>query len=162
MSVWQKKNHSMQWIADHGRQLAEAGVVRGRAWTLAELCEHLALAMELTIEGPGADAPPRSWRTLSWFERAKRCCIKNIMLATGWFPQGITAPGTVTPQGTMPLPEALNRLAVATAEFDRKCAAPNATWGYHSILGRMSARAWHRFHTVHARHHFRFFHLPSK
>ena len=153
----QTANASLRWIPDHARRLASAKVVRGESWSLAEICDHLALAFESTVNGHGDEGPPRRWTSLSRIERAKRWCIKQFMLATGWFPRGVPAPASVTPSSLVLLEDALARLENAAAAFDRKCSSPNSTWGYHALLGRMSGRAWRRFHAIHAAHHFSFF-----
>jgi len=90
-------------------------------------------------------------------ERTKRWFIKRIMLTTGWFPSGVSAPELVAPSGSLSLPEALDRLEFAAEQFERKCSLPGATWGYHSLLGKMNRRAWRRFHAIHAFHHFLYF-----
>lgn len=152
-----RRNSSLRWIAEQARQLADVGAIQGRSWSLAEVCEHLALAFESTIRGSGNEAPPRRWRALTRFERTKRWFIKGVMLTTGWFPSGVSAPVSVAPSGSLTLPEALDRLEFAAEEFERKCSSPGATWGYHSLLGKLNGRAWRRFHTIHAAHHFSFF-----
>jgi hypothetical protein len=152
-----RRKSSLRWIAEQGRQLADVGAIQGRSWSLAEVCEHLALAFESTSRGSGKEAPPRRWRTLTRFERTKRWFIKCVMLTTGWFPSGVSAPDSVAPSGLLSLPEALDRLEFATEEFQRKCSSPGATWGYHSLLGKMNGRSWRRFHAIHAAHHFSYF-----
>lgn len=152
-----RHNSSLRWIAEQARQLADVGAIQGKSWSLAEVCEHLALAFESTVRGSGNEAPPRRWRALSRFERTKRWFIKGIMLTTGWFPRGVSAPESVAPSGSLSLPEALDRLQAAAEEFERKCSSTGASWGYHSILGKMSGRTWRRFHAIHAAHHFSHF-----
>ncbi len=151
------RSSSLRRIVEQARRLADTGAVHGKSWSLAEVCEHLALAFESTVRGTGNEAPPRRWRALTRFERTKRWFIKGVMLTTGWFPSGISAPESVAPSGSLSLPEALDRLQNAAEEFERKCSSPGATWGYHSLLGKMSGRTWRRFHTIHAAHHFSFF-----
>ncbi len=148
---------SLRWIPERARELSRRNLLQGRTWTLAQVCEHLALALELTIQVESGGPPPRRWRVLSRFERAKRWCVKRIMLATGWFPGGVTAPGLVEPSGSLSLPQALDRLHHAVEQFENKFASPGAGWSYHSILGRMNDRQWRKFHSIHAAHHFSFF-----
>jgi len=150
-------NESLKWIPTLARELATAGAVQGKSWSLAEVCEHLALAFESTIYGSGNEPPPRRWRALTRLERTRRWFIKCVMLTTGWFPSGVSAPESVAPSGSLSLPEALNRLEFAAEQFERKCSSPGATWGYHSLLGKMNGRTWRRFHTIHAAHHFSYF-----
>lgn len=150
-------NKSLKWIPTLARELATAGAVQGKSWSLAEVCEHLALAFESTICSCGDEPPPRRWRALTRFERTKRWFIKRVMVMTGWFPSGVSAPDSVVPSGSLSLPEALNRLELAAGQFERKCSSPGASGGYHSILGKMNGRAWRRFHVIHAAHHFSYF-----
>ncbi|MGD2108958.1 MAG: DUF1569 domain-containing protein [Phycisphaerae bacterium] len=153
----QAPHRSLRWIPDQARRLAAGNVHRGRAWSLAEVCDHLALAFESTVRGSIEEAPPRRWQALGRFERVLRWGVKRFMLATGWFPSGASAPASVAPSNSVSLEEALSRLEEAAAAFARKCSSPRSTWGYHSLLGKMSGRAWRRFHSIHAAHHFSFF-----
>jgi len=153
----QTASSSLRWIPAQARLLASAEAVRGESWSLAEVCDHLASAFDSTVCGHGGEGAPRRWKALSRIERAKRWCIKQFMLATGWFPRGVPAPASVTPSSSVLLDDALARLEDAAAAFERKCASSDSTWGYHSLLGRMSGRAWRRFHAIHAAHHFSFF-----
>ncbi len=157
----QRRSSSPRWIVEQARRLADVGAIQGKSWSLAEVCEHLALAFESTIRGSGNELPPSRWRTLTRFERTKRWFIKGVMLTTGWFPSGVSAPTSVTPTGSLSLSEALDRLEAAVEEFERKCSSPGASWSYHTLLGKMSGRTWRRFHTIHAAHHFSFF-APSR
>jgi hypothetical protein len=153
----QTRTTSLQWIPEQVERLAAKGAVCGKDWSLAEVCEHLALAFESTVRGSGVEGPPRRWKALSRFARVKRWCIKQVMLTTGWFPHGVSAPDSVAPSGSISLNEALGRLETAAVKFDQKCSSTGATWGYHSMLGKLSGRAWRRFHSIHAAHHFSFF-----
>ncbi len=148
---------ALDWIPVRAQNLADVGASRGKNWTLAEACEHLALGIEATVRGSGFEPPPRRWLELPPFKRFQRWIVKRIMLATGWFPSGVGAPSSVAPTGTLTVPEAIDRLQVACEAFEQKCASPGASWGYHSILGKMSSRSWRRFHSIHAAHHFSFF-----
>lgn len=156
-----RRSSSLRWIAEQARHLGDLGAIQGRSWSLTEVCEHLALAFESTIRGSGNVAPPRRWRALTRFERTKRWFIRRVMLTRGWFPSGVSAPESVAPSGSLSLPEALDRLQNAAEEFERKCSSPGATWGYHSLLGKVNGRTWRRFHAIHAAHHFSFF-APSR
>lgn len=162
LAAGQTLTRSLRWIPEQARRLAAEGAVSGKTWSLAEVCEHLALALESTVRGTGDARAPRRWRALGRFERVKRWCIKQAMLVTGWFPQGVSAPDSVAPSGCLPIEDTLNRLRTASADFDRKLSSPGATWGYHSLLGKMNGRSWRRFHSIHAAHHFRYFTTDSR
>lgn len=137
--------------------MARDGIDAGRQWSLGELCEHLALAFEATVRGSSGDGPPRGWIDLGPMERFKRVLIRQYMLLTGWFPSGVQAPNSVRPGGQLGTEDALDRLESAITAFESKCECPEATWGYHTMLGRMTGKRWRRFHTIHAAHHFRIF-----
>jgi len=147
---------SIHWIADHAAHLAASGKTQGNNWTLAQMCEHLARAIETTIRGSAADGLPTRWRNLSSFQRAQRWFIKHAMLLTGWFPAGAPAPESVRPDDEADLEKSLKYLRAAIFDFERKMRDASATWGYHSMLGRMTGRLWRRFHRIHAKHHFSF------
>ncbi|UCC31496.1 MAG: DUF1569 domain-containing protein [Phycisphaerales bacterium] len=147
---------SLRSIPERAEKLADCGLIRGKNWSLAQICEHLALSIENTVRGSIADGVPRRWQCLSRVRRLIRWCLKNLILLTGYFPKGAPAPNSVQPPDGVPLDEALDRLRAATEAFDRKHAAGDASWGYHSLLGRMNGRAWRRFHRIHAAHHFSF------
>ncbi len=145
---------SLRWIPEAAHQLAAAGALRGRSWSLAQTCEHLALAIEGTVRDPASAAAPQSWRTLSAGTRFWRCCAKYGLLMTGRFPRGITAPDVVVPSDAPELDRTLAQLEQAAAAFEQKYARGAAAWVYHPLLGRMSGRQWRRFHIIHAAHHF--------
>ena len=153
----QARYGSLSWIPDQARQLAADGAHRGKTWSLAEVCDHLALSFESTVRGSIDEGPPRRWRALSRLGRVMRWYVKMFMLATRWFPSGVSAPESVTPSASVSLEDALSRLEDATAAFDRKCSSPGSTWGFHSMLGKMNGRTWRRFHSIHAAHHSSFF-----
>lgn len=143
-------------IVDRAEKFADCGMVEGKAWSLAHICEHLALSIENTVRGSSADGLPRLWQRMSRSQRFARWFLKRLMLLVGHFPKGVPAPESVQPVEDVSLDASLERLRAAAAAFEQKYAGRNASWGYHSLLGRMSGRAWRRFHGVHAAHHFSF------
>jgi len=151
-----KRQQALGGVAARAEQLAESGSIQGRSWTLAQICEHLSLSIENTVRGSAAQPVPKAWQSLTFVQRIRRWCIKRAMLLTGWFPENAPAPDSVQPSAAMTQDSALSRLRAATEAFDRKCHTCDASWGYHSLLGRMSGRAWRRFHQIHAAHHLSF------
>ena len=147
---------SLRNIPERVEKLADCGLTQGKSWSLAQICEHLALSIENTVRGSIADGVPRRWQGLSRVRRFTRWFLKNLMLLTGCFPKGVPAPESVQPPGGVSLDEALDRLRAAADAFDLKYTAGDESWGYHSLLGRMNGRAWRRFHRIHASHHLSF------
>jgi hypothetical protein len=147
---------SLESVAARARELAESGRVQGRGWTLAQICEHLSLSIEATVRGSADQPVPKAWQKLSTARRLKRWMIKRAMLLTGWFPEKVPAPQSVQPSADMPQDSTVLRLRAAAEAFDLKYNTRGVSWGYHSLLGRMSGRAWRRFHQIHAAHHFAF------
>lgn len=144
-------------ISVRARNLSGMGATRGRTWTLADACEHLTLGIEVTVRGSDNVPPPRRWLEFSPITRFQRWIVKRVMLATGRSPSSVPAPISIAPTGTLTLPDALDRLQDACEALEQKCASPGASWGYHSILGKMSGASWRRIHLNHAAHHFAFF-----
>ena len=132
------------------------GAVRGQGWTLAQIGDHLARAIDNTVGGSASDGPSERSKRLTVWGRIKRWGFKHYMLGTGWFPHGVPAPESVRPRDDISLDEALAKLESAVDRFEEKCQRCDATWSEHSYLGRFSARGWRRFHHVHAAHHFSF------
>lgn len=146
-------------MAEEARRLRDRGAVRGKAWSLAQVCEHLALAVRGTVDLP----PPGTgkvteawWAELPPLERLKRRVLQRGLLWSGRFPEGVPSPRTVVPSDAADLESAIRLLAAAAAAFDQKLASPNARWIYHPLLGPMNGPRWKRFHDLHARHHFGF------
>jgi len=152
---------SLRNIASLAEHFAGTGFLKGKSWSLAQVCEHLALSLENTVRGSKAEGLPLRWQRLSRFQRLVRWSLKNMMLLTGYFPKGAPAPESVQPPKDASIDSALDRLRRAATAFDDKYASRRATWAYHSLLGRMTGRMWRRFHFIHAAHHFSFLHATS-
>ena len=150
---------SLSWIAERARRLGESGAVCGRSWSLAQVCEHLALAVQGTVDDPeparDGGVAPSWWRELGRVERSKRRLMKHGLMWTGRLPDGVRSPESVLPSEDAEFEIAVRSLAVAAQAFDAKAARHGATWVYHPLLGPMSGAQWRRFHVIHARHHFR-------
>lgn len=159
-------DRSLSWICDEARRLRETGALHGRAWSLAQVCEHLALAVQGTVDplvfaaspSDNLKAPeqPTWWTSLSRWQRLKRRTMKHGLLWSGRFPDAVPSPGSVLPTAAPVLDLAIDRLGSAAKAFDRKLRSPDAQWVPHPLLGPMSGRQWKRFHDLHARHHFKF------
>lgn len=151
---------SLLWIPEHARGLRDRGALRGKSWSLAQVCEHLALA----IRGTADDSSPESrsaaasqwWTDLGALTRTRRRIMRRGLLWSGRFPEGVPSPEYVIPSNSPDLEDSIRLLEAAARQFDRKLAVPNSTWPLHPLLGPMLAREWKRFHDLHARHHFKF------
>lgn len=152
------RNDSLTWMCDEARRLHAAGKVRGKSWSLAQVCEHLALAVEGTSSDPAAGSVDRAWSALSPLTRLKRRVMKHGLLISGRFPEGVPSPEFVLPAASPVggFEEMVRRLGAAAERFDAKARRPDARWVNHPLLGPMTGAQWRRFHTLHARHHFGF------
>ena len=153
---------SLVSVANRAEELASSGLRQGRSWTLAQICEHLALGIENTVRDDGSGDPPKRWQGLRPSQRLARSLVRRFMLITGWFPAGASAPESVQPSDDASLQDAILRLRRAAESFDAKLADRSRAWGVHSMLGRMNGRAWRRFHCIHAAHHFSFVRVPER
>ncbi len=159
------RDEPLMWMADEARRLHAAGKVRGKSWSLTQVCEHLALAVEGTSIDPDAISSATigesGWNSLGPFTKLKRRVMKHGLLLSGRFPQGVPSPDFVLPtasteEGTGRFEEMVQRLAAAAERFDAKVRRADARWVNHPLLGPMTGAQWRRFHTLHARHHFEF------
>lgn len=150
---------SLSWIAERAGRLRESGAVCGRSWSLSQVCEHLALAVQGTVDDPepGRDGgvAPAWWRELGGVERSKRRLMKHGLMWTGRLPDDVRSPESVLPSQDAECEVAVRSLAVAARAFAAKAARPDEAWIAHPLLGPMSGAQWRRFHVIHARHHFR-------
>lgn len=144
-------------ILNTARELAAQGNLTGVGWTLAQVCEHLALAMMGTTLAPAPPGTPDWWRNLPPWKRIGKTIAKLALLTTGRFPRGVPSPDSVIPSPTAELAKSIRQLERAIRAFETKLAQPDATWMWHPLLGRMTGRQWARFHQIHARHHFAIF-----
>jgi hypothetical protein len=138
-------------IAEQARAMATNGAVATGNWTLAQICDHLARAVEgsLGMLAPAVGGRKRpSWMT--------RTVGRILILKFGVVPRGVRAPAHVLPPADVVVDSALPRLQAAVEEFERRAAEPDVTLRAHPIFGFTDAATWRRFHMVHARHHLRF------
>lgn len=120
-------------------------------WSLGQICQHLAGAMNLSIDGVPSDAPfraPLAMRILSRF-------LKRRFLNKGM------PPGFILPEGA---PKALrpDNVAVGAALPILRAAigrlAREADRHPHPLFGRLSRAEWDQLHLRHAELHLSFIH----
>lgn len=145
---------SLGWISEQARTLAASRARQGREWSLGQVCEHLALALEATQPRDSVQSPAAH---RSVWSRGRQFVMKRALLLTGRFPNGVPSPERVVPSAAPDLDATLDRLELAIREFERAVDRPGVCWPDHPVLGVMNGRDWHRFHAIHAAHHFSFF-----
>lgn len=143
-------------IAAQARDLAARGAVPTGKWTLAQICDHLARAIEgsLGLLPQNGPVTRRAWPT--------RVVGKFLILRLGFVPRGVKAPSHVLPPDDVVYQEAIRHLEAAAELFERKAAEPGATCRKHPIFGFDDMETWRRFHLVHARHHLDFMKAGKK
>lgn len=118
-------------------------------WTLAQICNHLAAAIQGSIDGFDVRAP--------WFLRITLGkMMKRKVLASGKLQEGVKLPDEALPKPGLD--------ARAEAEALRACIrlfpAHTGPMAAHPFFGPMSHAEWTRLHTIHCAHHLSFV-LPT-
>lgn len=114
------------------------------AWSLAQICRHLATVMRRVVDLP-ASTPVDPTQFVS--EERKR-----EVLESGRLPEGIAAPPTVLPEGEGEAREEAERLRAAIAHY-RASAGPVIP---HRIFGFLTRAEWDRLQLIHCAHHLSF------
>jgi len=114
-------------------------------WSLGQICNHLGLAMQHTLEGFPTSFP--------WLVRKLIGPIaRREIFRTGSMRTGLPIPTKVTPR-----PELDDRAEAealrATIHFFLAAPGPLAP---HPLLGQLTTAEWHRFHCIHSAHHLSF------
>jgi hypothetical protein len=125
-------------------RLLEGHTTVGR-WSLAQICNHLELAIRLSMDGVPVKGP---W----WMRRLLGPVALRFSLGLGWIPEGVRVPEIYLPPEKLDahaefraLEKAIERLETFAGQCDE-----------HPLLGRLSLAAWKRFHCVHCAHHLSF------
>ena len=120
-----------------------AGHVTVGAWSLGQICHHLATAIRLTL-----DAPIGQRETAREQDVARRLFFRSVR-----FPDGMQAPLAAL----MPPPDrdAHTEVDVLRAEIHRFMEA-DGQLPAHPRLGPMTKEEWTRFHCMHCAHHLGF------
>jgi hypothetical protein len=131
-----------------------AGHVTVGAWSLGQICHHLATAIRLTLDAPirqretTLDAPIRQRETAREQDVARRLFFRSVR-----FPDGMRAPlAALVPP---PDRDSHTEADVLRAEIHRFV---EADWQLpaHPRLGPMTKDEWTRFHCMHCAHHLGF------
>ena len=131
---------------DDARQLLASGYTRHGNWSLGQICRHLTLVQDPSIDGYPA------WMSLFAPLRPvmRRTLMKKIL--SGDSPIGIrTAPRFAPPDDVADRREveALRQSVERFLDFDEP-------FYPHPAFGRMDAKTFEAVHTAHAAHHLRF------
>lgn len=119
-------------------------------WDLPQICDHLAFAMESSIDGFPTRAPWIVRRFLG--PRYFRKIRETRRLRTG-----VKIPEKFLPKKGTDATLAIHRLENAVARFERHTGRVDE----HPILGRFTYEDWQDFHLIHAAHHLSFLQQTS-
>jgi hypothetical protein len=127
------------------------GYVRGRNWTLGQVCQHLALSLERTVEGWRGSAPWLVRKTIGpW--------IGAWILSSGKMPEG----SKFRPEWGLEPGSGLDDRAEAEALRGalHYYAGRSDPFPAHPVFGPLSRLKWDRLHCIHCAHHLSFL-LPA-
>jgi hypothetical protein len=120
-----------------------AGYVTVGRWTLGQICNHLASALCLTVDGPPSSAEPTREQVIA----------RRRFFRSGRFPEGMEAPlAVLQPKTGLDAETEADALRGAIARF----VSTTGPFPAHPILGPLSKDEWTRFHCLHCAHHLSF------
>jgi Protein of unknown function (DUF1569) len=120
-----------------------AGHITVGAWSLGQICHHLATAIRLTV-----DAPIRRREATREQDVARR-----LFFRSDEFPEGMEAPiPALVPPPDRDAPTEADALRVEIHRF----LAADGPLPAHPRLGPMTKDEWVRFHCMHCSHHLGF------
>ena len=129
-------------------RLHACGYERAGAWDLARTCDHLTLAMRMSLDGCPPDTRP------FWPLRVLGpTVVKWTVLGTGWMASGVPVPHASLEIADPRAERTAVSHCVATLREVRDFDGP---FHPNPVMGRLSPQQWRRFHIVHANHHLRF------
>lgn len=141
----------LQAAVNDARALLEHGYNRRGNWTLGQICRHLCL-----VQDPSLDGYP-AW--MSWFAFLRPAMRRFLLprLMSGEPPKGIRTAATFVPADGLDDATEVSNFAESVARFREHHGAYVA----HPAFGKMDRSALERLHANHASHHLRFL-LPAK
>lgn len=126
-------------------QLHHCGCTRCGNWDLAQVCYHLARALNASMNGSSRYKP--------WLVRVVLGpLILKCVLWNRWIVKGVRAPAAAMPPPGLDESEMIARLKEFVASFR----AHTGELYPHPIFGRMSRDQWTQFHLIHSSHHLGF------
>jgi hypothetical protein len=141
-------------VTERARALARAATTPTAQWSLAQMCEHIALSIESTLVDQELTVGEDGSRGLVHrYGPARRWLFRRIILTAGYIPRGVRAPERVRPSEDASLDTELRHLEAAARAFDAAAPEAGRVWPAQRYTGPLSAGQWRRFHHVHAAHH---------
>ena len=144
---------SLDAAVQDARNLLAHGYTKAGTWDLKQVCEHLAIALNGTMDGIDFKAP------LPLRIMVKLIGAKARILKSRKIPEGAPAPPTsVFTPAANPDEEAaaVQNLADAVERY-RHYTGPLAN---HPVFGKINRQEWDTFHAMHCEHHLSFL-LPK-
>jgi len=127
------------------QMLSERGYSRRGNWSLGQCCNHLAQAMDMSIDGFPTTLPPPFSTVGNFFFKFPPVAqlVGRVRFPT--FPNARQREPIDDHVGQDRLQKAIERISAPAAKFKR-----------HPFLGRLSQEQWLYFHSFHARRHLGF------
>ena len=122
-----------------------AGHVTVGQWSLGQICSHLALTIQFSMDGFPEQAPWLVRKTLGVLARRR-------VFRTGRLPKGVRVPEAYSPQPSLDVAGEAAALHISIGRFR----SLTASLAEHPLLGPMSQEQWERFHCIHCAHHLSF------
>lgn len=131
-------------VAEELDRLHALGYTRSGRWDLAQICEHLAVFMEMSLTGFRFRFP--------WPTRVMgRSVLRQLTLWRRSIPAGFSAPRELIPRSE------LSHAAAIAAVKKLLCRVRDAQRFQPSpLFGRMNAEDWRQIHLIHCAHHLSF------
>jgi hypothetical protein len=133
-------------LADADRLLA-GGYRRAGNWSLAQVCDHLATIVTMSLDGFPSLMPWPIRLAARWF-------ALGPMLRHQVFRSRFTAPPYLIPAADAADRDAVERLRAAVARFEGHAGPMRPS----PVFGTLSRDEWREVHLWHCEHHFSFLH----
>ncbi|QEH33542.1 hypothetical protein OJF2_20440 [Aquisphaera giovannonii] len=113
-------------------------------WSLAQICQHLAMVARRVVDMPATDTPDRS----QWVPPEQ----KAEVFRSGRIPEGLPAPDALLPPKDVDLDAAVEALRSALAYFK----ASDGPKVPHRFFGYLTRDEWEQLQCIHCAHHLSF------
>jgi Protein of unknown function (DUF1569) len=138
---------SLEEILPEVRRLQKGHETVGQ-WSLAQICNHLAMAFSVVAAGPRVVESASATQE----ERDRHAGIRQRFFALERFPDGRDSPPPLVPGDGLDEHHEAEELASALARFS----AAGGPFPAHPRIGPLSRDEWVWFHRMHAAHHLGF------
>ena len=143
---------SLDAAAGEARNLLESGYEQRGQWTLGQICRHLCL-----VQDPSVDGYPK-WFSLFAFLRPVMRRFLLPKLHNGNPPRGIPTAPNFVPAGDLEDAAEVERFMASVKRFQEY----TGNYAPHPAFGRMDPASLERLHASHAAHHLRFLQPKSE